>query len=45
MKVLVYSARAYDQKFLRAANHRKHELHFMGARLEESTAALARQYP
>jgi D-lactate dehydrogenase len=45
MKVLVYSARAYDQKFLRAANHRKHELHFMGARLEETTAALARQYP
>ena len=45
MKVLVYSARPYDQEFLKAANHGKHELHFVEARLEERTAVLARQYP
>jgi D-lactate dehydrogenase len=45
MKVLVYSARSYDQEFLEAANQGKHELHFTEARLEERTAVLARQYP
>ena len=45
MKVLVYSARPYDKKFLEAANQKKHELHFIEARLEESTIGLARQYP
>jgi hypothetical protein len=28
MKVLVYSARPYDNKFLEAANQNEHELHF-----------------
>jgi len=45
MKVLVYGARPYDKEFLNAANQKKHELHFIEARLEESTAVLARQYP
>ena len=45
MKVLVYSARPYDKEFLEAANQNKHELHFIEARLEESTTILARQYP
>jgi D-lactate dehydrogenase len=45
MKVLVYSARPYDKEFLEAANKNKHELHFIEARLEESTTVLARQYP
>jgi D-lactate dehydrogenase len=45
MKVLVYSARPYDRKFLEAANHKKHKLNFVEARLDASTTALARQYP
>jgi D-lactate dehydrogenase len=45
MKVLVYSARPYDKEFLEAANQNKHELHYVEARLEESTTVLARQYP
>jgi D-lactate dehydrogenase len=45
MKVLVYSARPYDREFLEAANQNKHELHFIEARLEESTTAVAWQYP
>jgi D-lactate dehydrogenase len=45
MKVLVYSARPYDQEFLNAANRVKHELHFTEARLEERTTVLARQFP
>ncbi len=45
MKVLVYSARPYDKEFLEAANQNQHELHFIEARLEESTAVLARRYP
>ena len=44
MKVLVYSARPYDKKFLEAANQR-HELHFIEARLDEKTIVLAGQYP
>jgi D-lactate dehydrogenase len=45
MKVLVYSTRPYDKEFLEAANKGKHQLQFIEARLEESTTALARQYP
>jgi D-lactate dehydrogenase len=45
MKVLIYSARPYDKKFLEAANQNKHKLHFIEARLEEGTTILARQYP
>jgi len=45
MKVLVYSARPYDQKFLKAANQGKHELLFTETHLEERTTVLARQYP
>jgi D-lactate dehydrogenase len=45
MKVLVYSARSYDQEFLSAANQGKHELHFTEARLGKRTAVLARQFP
>ncbi len=44
MKVLVYSSRDYDQTFLKNANRGKHDLHFIGTRLEEGTAVLARQY-
>jgi D-lactate dehydrogenase len=44
MKVLVYSARPYDKEFLEAANQNKHELHFIEARLEESTTVLARGF-
>jgi D-lactate dehydrogenase len=42
MNVLVYSARPYDKEFLEAANQNQHELHYIEARLEESTAVLAR---
>jgi D-lactate dehydrogenase len=45
MKVLVYSTRPYDKEFLGAANQKKHELHFIETRLEESTTVLARHYP
>jgi D-lactate dehydrogenase len=45
MKVLVYSTRPYDKEFLEAANQNKHELHFIEARLEESTTILARGFP
>jgi D-lactate dehydrogenase len=45
MKVLVYSARSYDQEFLKTANQGKHELIFTEAQLEERTTVLARQYP
>jgi D-lactate dehydrogenase len=45
MKVLVYSARPYDQDFLKAANQAEHELHFTEAHLDEQTTVLARQYP
>jgi D-lactate dehydrogenase len=44
MKVLVYSTRPYDKEFLEAANQNKHELHFIEARLEESTTVLARGF-
>jgi len=45
VKVLVYSSRPYDQEFLEAANQNKHELHFIEARLEESTTVLASGFP
>ncbi len=45
MKVLVYSARAYDHEFLDKANHGQHELHFTEARLEKETALLANDFP
>ena len=45
MKVLVYSACPYDQDFLKAANHGKHELHFTETHLKEQTTILALQYP
>jgi D-lactate dehydrogenase len=45
MKVLVYSTRPYDKKFLEAANENKHELHFIEAQLGESTTVLARGFP
>ncbi len=45
MKMLVYSTRPYDKEFLEASNKGTHELNYIETRLEESTAALARQYP
>ena len=45
MKVLVYSARSYDQEFLKAANQGEHELYFTETHLDERTTVLARQYP
>ena len=35
MKVLVYSSRPYDKKFLGSANQKKHELHFIETRLNK----------
>ncbi|MDY0039777.1 MAG: 2-hydroxyacid dehydrogenase [Desulforhabdus sp.] len=45
MKVLVYSSRPYDKKFLEAANQGRHEIQFIEARLEEHTAVLAKGFP
>ena len=45
MRVLVYSSRSYDRQFLEAANQGKHEFVFTEARLEEPTAALAKDCP
>jgi D-lactate dehydrogenase len=45
MKVLVYSSRSYDREYLDAANRGQHELQFIEARLEESSVALARDFP
>ncbi|MFO7983173.1 MAG: 2-hydroxyacid dehydrogenase [Desulfuromonadales bacterium] len=41
MKVLVYSSRSYDQRFLETANQGKHEFQFTEARLVEQSARLA----
>jgi len=45
MKVLVYSARPYDERFLREANQGQHELHFVETRLERQTVILAKDFP
>lgn len=45
MRVLVYSARPYNQDLLKAANQGKHDLYFTETRLEERTTVLARQHP
>ncbi len=45
MRVLVYSARPYDEESLNSANQGKHQLHFTEARLDRRTASLARDYP
>lgn len=45
MRVLVYSTRRYDRDFLDAANHKRHELNFTSAVLDERTAVLARGSP
>ncbi len=45
VKVCVYSARPYDREYLEAANHATHELMFVEARLDASTAVLGRQCP
>ena len=42
MRIAVFSARAYDRRFLAEANARHgHDLHFLEARLDATTAALA----
>jgi D-lactate dehydrogenase len=41
MKVAVFSTKAYDQRFLRAANQDRHELVFFEPRLTPETASLA----
>jgi D-lactate dehydrogenase len=46
MKVAVFSAKAYDQEFFKAANQDfAHELVFFEAHLDESTAQLAAGFP
>ncbi len=45
MKTCVYSTRPYDKEFLVAANHATHELLFVEAGLDESTAVLAAKCP
>ncbi|MFA9445371.1 2-hydroxyacid dehydrogenase [Egicoccus sp. AB-alg6-2] len=45
MRIAVFSARAYDRRFLDEANQRYgHELHYLEARLDASTVALADGY-
>lgn len=45
MKILVYSTKAYDRKFLEEANGKfGHDLHFVEERLNERTAAHAKGY-
>ncbi|GGI04487.1 2-hydroxyacid dehydrogenase [Egicoccus halophilus] len=45
MRIAVFSARAYDRRFLDEANERHgHELHYLEARLDANTAALADGY-
>ena len=45
MKILVYSTKAYDRKFLEEANVQAgHDLHFVEERLNERTAAHAEGY-
>jgi D-lactate dehydrogenase len=46
MKVAVFSTKAYDRKFLEAANsHNQHELVFFEPRLNRDTAILAAGFP
>jgi len=46
MKIAVFSSKAYDKKFLEAANkENKHELVFFEPRLTENTAILAAGFP
>jgi D-lactate dehydrogenase len=44
MKVLVFSAKAYEKSYFTAANQEQHQLDFIEAQLDESTAALASGY-
>ncbi|MEO8351620.1 MAG: 2-hydroxyacid dehydrogenase [Chthoniobacteraceae bacterium] len=44
MKVAVFSTKSYDREFLAAANAGAHDLHFLDAHLDESTAVLAAGY-
>jgi D-lactate dehydrogenase len=41
MRTAVFSTKGYDREFLTAANRGTHELHFLEARLDSTTAALA----
>lgn len=41
MNVKVFSSKKYDQTFLKHANHKKHRLEFLEARLNSTTAPLA----
>lgn len=45
MRVLVFSARAYDREFLNAAAQGRHELHFTEVPLKPETASLAAGFP
>ncbi|MCL4525047.1 MAG: hypothetical protein M1492_00855 [Gammaproteobacteria bacterium] len=45
MRCLVTSARPYDQQFLTAANHGRHELVFVETALSADTAFIAQGYP
>jgi D-lactate dehydrogenase len=45
MRVLVFSARAYDREFMSAAAKARHELHFTDASLKPETVSLAAGFP
>lgn len=45
MKVMVFSARPYDQSVLEEVNDRRHDLHFTSVALTEQTAAMAAGFP
>lgn len=46
MKIAVFSTKAYDEEFLKAANRKhRHELAFLESRLTPQTARLAAGYP
>lgn len=44
MKVAVFSTKPYDRRFLVEANHGKHELRFLDAKLDKDTVSLANGY-
>jgi len=44
MKILVFSSRKYEHKFLTLVNNQKHELTFADVRLSEDTVHLAKGY-
>lgn len=44
LRVGVFSSKAYDKHYLSAANHGRHQLHFLDTRLDMDTLPLAKGY-